>query len=380
MRGAYAKVLTAGLIVLAASPVFAQPRPGGPPGGGFRMDAAMLVNLPKVGEELKLTDDQKAEVQKAVDKAREKSRDEMEAAVLGALKPDQAKRLKQVLLQSAGLNAFSREDVQSALKLTDAQKKDIKETSDELQKDVQELFKDTQGDREKIGAAGRKAREMSTSTAEKIVKGLTDDQKKAWKDLTGDKIDLGSGGFGPPGGGGGPPGGGFGPPGGGFGGGPNIGGLLRNEKVGEELKLTDDQKAAVQKAADKAREKGRDDMEATVVGALKGDQAKRFKQVVVQAAGLDAFSREDVKSALKLTDAQQKDIKTTAEDVQKQIQDKFQDAAGDFSKFGAIMREAQELRTSTLDKVVKGLTDDQKKMWKDLTGDKIDLSSGPPRP
>ena len=43
------------------------------------------------------------------------------------------------------------------------------------------------------------------------------------------------------------------------------------------------------------------------------------------------------------------------------------------------MKKVQTLRTEAMDKVVKGLSDDQKKTWKDLTGDKFELSFGRPR-
>ena len=206
----------------------------------------------------------------------------------------------------------------------------------------------------------KKVQGLRADTFAKVVDGLSDDQKKTWKDLTGEKFEVALGGFGPgggafgPGGPGGP--GAFGPggPGGagaGFfgGGGRGIGaaGLLRNDKVQEELKLTDDQKSDVQKAGDTVRAKYKDDMdkarsgmdfqkmgelakaqgedmEKAVAGVLKPEQSKRLKQIEVQAAGLAAFSMDDVQSALKLTDAQKKDAKDATDALQKDVQDAFQ--------------------------------------------------------
>ncbi len=210
MRGVHVKFLTAGLIVLAASPAFAQqPRRGGggfgPPGGMTAgPSAAALLRNDKVQEELNLTDDQKAEMQKAAAAAGEKYRDDLEKATLGVLKPEQAKRLKQIEVQSAGLAAFSKEDVQAALKLTDAQKTTVKGAVDDMQKDVQDLMKDAQGDREKMTAAFKKIQDLRTDAVEQVVKGLSEDQKKTWKDLTGDKFEvaIGQGNFGAIGGGG----------------------------------------------------------------------------------------------------------------------------------------------------------------------------------
>ena len=72
MRGVYVKVLTAGLIVLAASPGL---RPAPPPARRVRPSgrheaapsAAALLRNDKVQEELKLTDDQKADLKKVTD-------------------------------------------------------------------------------------------------------------------------------------------------------------------------------------------------------------------------------------------------------------------------------------------------------------------------
>jgi Spy/CpxP family protein refolding chaperone len=310
MRGVCAKVLTAGLIVLAASPAFAQPRPGGPPGGppgGFQITAAMLLRNDKVMEELKITDDQKADLKKAGDKVAEKYRDEFgkaqgdfqkigdlfkaqnedtEKAMLAVLKADQAKRLKQLVVQAAGLDAFSRDDVQSALKLTDKQKSTVKDEQDGLQKDIRDLFQDARNDREKMAAAGKKVQDMRADTMAKVVKGLTDEQQKTWKDLNGDKFDvaaLGGGGFGfgggiggfGPGGPGGFPGGPGGFPGGpgGFGGfgGPPQPGTVLTAPVQDTLKLSDDQKkqlADLQKDVDTKLDK-----------ILTDDQKKQLKDM-----------------------------------------------------------------------------------------------------
>ena len=205
MRTVSATALTAGLLMVAASPALAQP-----PGGGFlRMlqqpNAAMLLRDPKVQDELKLTDDQKDVLKKVGDKYQDDIRkafmdmDMKKAQELiksageeaeKALKTDQLKRIHQLEIQAAGLQAFSQEDVQAALKLTDKQKKDIDEARSELEKDAIDLFKDAQGDREKMADAFKKVMAMRKDAVDKAVDGLTDEQKKAWKDLTGDKFEF----------------------------------------------------------------------------------------------------------------------------------------------------------------------------------------------
>ena len=297
MRGVTAKVLTAALLVLATSPAFAQPQPGQPGRFGFGMtggapSAAMLLRNEKVQEELKLTDDQKTAVQKAgetvndkykddlakarTDMDREKMADlrktmgaELMKAVADVLKPDQTKRLKQIEVQAAGINAFTLDDVQAALKLTDAQKTAVKGAVDDMQKDVQDLFKDAQGDREKMTAAFKKIQDLRTDAVEQVVKGLTDDQKKTWTDLKGDKFELalgfpgavGAGTFGP--------------------GRQGRGGVGR---ALESLKLTDDQKTKAQELVKASEEKtralmtqAREDLLKQLKDVLPEDQFKQLK-------------------------------------------------------------------------------------------------------
>ncbi len=206
MRSVYARVLTAGLLVLLASPAFAQP-PGGR--GMFQPNAAMLLRDPKVQDELKLTDDQKADFKKIADKYKddlEKARtdrdfpklielfksasEDVDKAVPTVLKPEQRKRLNQLLVQVSGLTAFSKDDVKTALKFSDKQEKEIQTTLDELKKDREDLLKDVGEDREKRVEARKKIQAMQKDAMDKIVEGFSADQKKEWKELTGAKFEF----------------------------------------------------------------------------------------------------------------------------------------------------------------------------------------------
>ncbi len=215
MRNVCAKVLTIGLVVLAASPAFAQQqgRQGrggrGGFGGGMQVTAAQLLGMEKVQEELKLTDDQKAQFTKITDKykadiaqartdqnrekgaeLRKAEGEEMDKAVPTVLKPEQVTRLKQLEVQRAGLAAFNKEDVQTALKLTDDQKKSIKDSTEELTKDVQEMFQSAGGDRTKMAENMAKVQTMQKEALEKTVNSLNADQKKEWKELNGEKFEF----------------------------------------------------------------------------------------------------------------------------------------------------------------------------------------------
>ena len=159
------------VLALVATVSYAQP-PGGGMGPGFfggpgqmRMPASMLLMMPEVQTELKVTDEQKTkmdeirtDVQKDVQAAfsgidfqaiRDMSQEErdkkmaelrtkgeelgkqVDAKIEKVLDADQMKRLKQLQLQREGAAAFSRPEVATQLKLTDDQKKKL----DDLQKD-----------------------------------------------------------------------------------------------------------------------------------------------------------------------------------------------------------------------------------------------------
>jgi len=199
-------ILFAVLIGLLALPVLAQ-FPGG--GGGFGvLDGNALLANADVQKDLKLTDDQKEMVKKAVDARNEarrkafadgnfdreamtKATEEYTAAmtkVRKGLKPEQSKRLLSIEVQAAEKSTspriFANADVQKALKLTDDQKKDIKEMMTDMENDAKELFKDKANFREGL----TKLRTMSKETYGKITKKLTEEQKTAWKELKGEEF------------------------------------------------------------------------------------------------------------------------------------------------------------------------------------------------
>lgn len=102
-------------------------------------------------------------------------------AVASVLKPEQVKRLHQIETQQAGLGAFSRADVVTALKLTDEQKETISAISRDLASDRRELLG---GGRQGGGGFGRRdpevTKKLETLTKDALanaVKVLSDEQK-----------------------------------------------------------------------------------------------------------------------------------------------------------------------------------------------------------
>ncbi|NBO92509.1 MAG: hypothetical protein EBV06_09410 [Planctomycetia bacterium] len=193
------------------------------------------------------------------------------------------------------------------------------------------------------------------------------------------------------------PGGGLG-----FGGGGQSGdALLKNKSVQKELKFTEEQTKAVTEIGAKQMEAikeafplFKDDMEKAqemmkkareteaaslkkVAEDLTNDQKKRFEQIKIQVAAtnkdVNVFKTESVIKTLSLTEKQQDSIKETIDVVAKDSKELFDDAKGDRKKMFEVGKKVTELRGEAFDKVVKMLSEDQKKSWTEAQGDKFDF-------
>jgi putative heme-binding domain-containing protein len=162
----------------------AQFQPGGPGGkgkGGQVIDHMTLFQNPQVRVELKVTDQQLANLPAASLKAL--------AEVLDA---KQLQRLRGIYLQQKGDTAFLETDIKTELKITQDQAKAIQSALDEQAKGQKEMF-------DAGGFDPAKMQELQKNTTAKIQSALTQDQKTAWTKLLGQPFQMG-GGFGGKGG------------------------------------------------------------------------------------------------------------------------------------------------------------------------------------
>jgi hypothetical protein len=239
MRTVCRMALTVGLVVALAGFASAQPPRGGQGRGGFGGGAGgfggvgFLIRNEAVQKELKMDKDQADKAAEAVKKVTDKHADDFAKlrdvaqeerraktqeltktvneetlkAVGEVLKPEQMARLKQIELQRAGFAAYTRPEVQTALKLSDEQKEKVKTISEEANKQIREAMgAGGQGGRPRgqggaggagrgqgrggFGAGNEKVTAIRKETNEKIVAVLTDDQKKSWKELTGAPFEV----------------------------------------------------------------------------------------------------------------------------------------------------------------------------------------------
>jgi hypothetical protein len=148
--------------------------------GGFQgpgADPIQLLRNEQVKKELKLTDEQAAKVPEAVKKA-----------IAEVLKPEQAKRLRQIELQLRGAQAFNDASVQSELKMTDEQKTSVKTILGDYQKEMAAAMKEAQGGN--FQGLREKMQTLRKESDEKLQGVLKDDQKKAYKEMLGEPFKM----------------------------------------------------------------------------------------------------------------------------------------------------------------------------------------------
>jgi hypothetical protein len=173
-----------------------------------------------------------------------------------------------------------------------------------------------------------------------------------------------------------------------------LGGLLMNESVAEELKLSGDQIAKIQVAVPKVMRKHQQDfaqlrdtspserlqkgMEIRKTAneellkelgdTLKPDQVKRLKEIDLQQHGAMAFADPEVAAALKLTDAQKEKIKSINDDFMAEMQAARQGGAAKIAP----------LRKQSMKKITEVLTEEQQKTWQEMTGKPFEVTQTRP--
>ena len=411
----WAIVLGVACVIQAPAPAQAQDIPPLP-----RLSGGNLIHNKSVQEDLKLGSDQVDSIVAARRKATEKYRDElnklielenqealkprdltrqplsvtkrqelqdkMDEEVLKALdailKPEQTKRLKQIQLHDAaqrtGAGVFLYADVAKELQLTDKQKQRAQSIFNQSCHDVTALAFS--------GAPREEVPKLNKKAMDDVRSFLSDEQKKKLADLMGKpfelKADL--------------------PPRAPFGGGNAH--LFSDQRVQKELKLTAEQVKSVQDGLAKVQEKYREEIEKArlmpapgapavpgagggldpeqfaaltkkvreenqkvIAGVLKPEQVKRLKQIELQLQGVFALRSEELVKALDLTDDQIRRGKTLVADLENGGLNLVQTDPAERQK------AYQKLFMEAADKIPSLLTPDQRKKWKEMTGEPFAL-------
>ena len=225
--------LAAAVVLCTALPAGAQERGQGRARGfrggfgGGQVSKLQLLQAEQVQQELKLTDEQKQQVEQIGEDVSGKRREAFQGGQEGgfarmreiseeadekleqALKEDQAKRLQEIWLQVSGPAVLARDrELAQELKVSREQQQEIRELLEAQGEKSREAFSSAEGEgRERFAAAREKLEEIRKETETQVVAVLTDDQKQQWKEMTGkpfefdrSQLRFGFGGRGPGGG------------------------------------------------------------------------------------------------------------------------------------------------------------------------------------
>jgi Spy/CpxP family protein refolding chaperone len=169
--------------------------------------------------------------------------------------------------------------------------------------------------------------------------------------------------------------------------------LLSNKSVQQELKLEGAQAEKVSKIVTdigaKYREKIQDipqeerreklpelmrasneEAKAALKGELKPEQTTRLEQIIRQQQGVQAFADPATAEKLNLTADQKSKLREINQESGEKMREIFSSAGDDRA---AAMEKFQALRKESLEKAHATLTDDQKKTWKELTGEPFEV-------
>jgi hypothetical protein len=98
---------------------------------------------------------------------------------------------------------------------------------------------------------------------------------------------------------------------------------------------------------------------------LRPAQMKRLKELALQHAGVQGLRNADVEAALKLTDDQKEKIQKTMQAAIAELRYLFEHTEGAYEES---QKEAVAVRIHCYEKAMTFLTEDQKKIWKELQG------------
>lgn len=168
-----------------------------------------LLQLPQVRKELKLSDDQQEKLFPLIRTLHEKHRGDYKrlralgseerkqagrnlvesdfVALAAALTPTQVERLRQILLQDRGAEAFTDPTVQKALALTENQKQKIEDLYAAYKVKKQEALT---ASKENYEMALEKLSTLRKETVAKMIQLLSPIQKKSWKLSTGASFEI----------------------------------------------------------------------------------------------------------------------------------------------------------------------------------------------
>jgi hypothetical protein len=174
--------------------------------------------------------------------------------------------------------------------------------------------------------------------------------------------------------------------------------LIFRDKVLQELKLSDDQKQELlekfpdyaqetMKAFEKIQElkpeereremqshrkESREKLSAFLKETLKAEQLNRLQQLELQQERPHVLGRPEIRKELKITDEQRKQFMRVIREMQKKIEPLMKEAQSGGNP-EEIRPKVLKIRNEYADKLEALLSDEQKKKWKEMVGQPLDL-------
>lgn len=183
-------------------------------------DTLRLIRNPAVKDEIKLTEEQRAQIDEAFQKMNA-ARRELPQAVRGAtreerqkkstelrkqlaaqsdeanekiekaLRPEQLARIEQIAIQPRGLNVLSDAKIVKKLTLTEEQSRKIAVAQAEGLTKRQQLIREIRAGRLDRAQGAEKLKELQQQTEKNVMKLLTMEQQTRFNELRGEKFDFG---------------------------------------------------------------------------------------------------------------------------------------------------------------------------------------------
>lgn len=165
--------------------------------------------------------------------------------------------------------------------------------------------------------------------------------------------------------------------------GTGIYGLAIQKSVQDEIKLSDEQKKKIQDLQDKLAEvqketatdpkaiekviKTMTENEKALKELLNKDQLKRVNEIRLQQQGGWALMTPEVQNELKLTPEQLKEIADIVQRMTKDMLDLLRPKPG--TEPADVRKKTEQLYKETAEKLLKVLTEEQQKQWKEMQGE-----------
>ena len=156
--------------------------------GPTALSRSSLLTQPAVKKDLKLSDSQVKAIAALADKRRKWDEQEAyETACFEVLRPEQAKRLRQIIWQQRGAHVFADPDVADALQLTADQRQRIRKIEDDARRPGRSGEPQVRsGDHRPSDMWKQHEDDYWKNVSDRLTAVLTDEQKTTWKTMAGD--------------------------------------------------------------------------------------------------------------------------------------------------------------------------------------------------